>query len=123
MASVGATVDTGSFKQPIVVPGQQQLSAVPLPANVHQDLWQMMRAVTQSGGTAAGVFNGVSSPVYGKTGTADVGNQQQPNSWMVAFDPTLDVAVGCLVLNAGYGASFAGPEAATALQLIARSGG
>jgi cell division protein FtsI/penicillin-binding protein 2 len=123
MASVGATVDTGSFKQPIVVAGQSQLTATPLPASVHQDLWQLMRAVTQSGGTAAGVFNGVSSPVYGKTGTADVGNQQQPNSWMVAFDPTLNVAIGCLVLNAGYGASFAGPEAATALQLIAQSGG
>jgi Penicillin binding protein transpeptidase domain/NTF2-like N-terminal transpeptidase domain len=116
MASVAATVDTGAFKQPIVVPGQAQLAATPLPTSVHQYLWQMMRAVTQSGGTAAGVFDGVSSAVYGKTGTADVGNQQQPNSWMVAFDPTLDVAVGCLVLNAGYGASFAGPEVAAVLQ-------
>jgi Penicillin binding protein transpeptidase domain/NTF2-like N-terminal transpeptidase domain len=123
MASVGATVDTGSFKQPIVVPGQSQLSATPLPAGVHQDLWQMMRAVTQSGGTAAGVFDGVGSAVYGKTGTADVSGQGQPNSWMVAFDPTLNVAVGCLVLNAGYGASFAGPEAADLLQLLAQSGG
>jgi hypothetical protein len=123
MASVGATVDTGSFKQPIVVPGQQQLPATPLPATVHQDLWQMMMAVTQAGGTAAGVFDGVGSAVYGKTGTADVSGQGQPNSWMVAFDPTLNVAVGCLVLNAGYGASFAGPEAANLLQLLAQSGG
>jgi Penicillin binding protein transpeptidase domain/NTF2-like N-terminal transpeptidase domain len=123
MASVAATVDTGSFKQPIVVPGQPQLPATPLPGMVQQDLWQMMRAVTQAGGTAAGVFDGVSSAVYAKTGTADVSGQGQPNSWMVAFDPTLNVAIGCLVLNAGYGASFAGPEAATALQLIAQSGG
>jgi hypothetical protein len=118
MASVGATVDTGSFKQPIVVPGQPQLPATPLPASVHQDLWQLMSAVTQSGGTAAGVFDGVNSAVYAKTGTADVNGQGQPNSWMVAFDPTLNVAVGCLVLNAGYGASFAGPEAANLLQLL-----
>ena len=116
MASVAATVDTGSFRQPIVVPGQAQLGGTPLPASVHQDLWQMMRAVTQGGGTAAGVFDGVSSAVYGKTGTADVGGQGQPNSWMVAFDPTLNVAVGCLVLNAGYGASVAGPEVATVLR-------
>jgi hypothetical protein len=122
MASVGATVDTGTFRQPIVVPGQPQLAATPLPAGVRQDLWQLMRAVTQSGGTAAGVFDGVASAVYGKTGTADVGGQQQPNSWMVVFDPTLNVSIGCLVLNAGYGASFAGPEAASALQLIAQSG-
>ena len=122
MASVGATVDTGSFKQPIVVPGQSQVPGTPLPAGVHQDLWQLMRAVTQSGGTAAGVFDGVSSAVYAKTGTADVSNQGQPNSWIVAFDPTLNVAVSCLVLNAGYGASFAGPEAANLLQLLAQSG-
>jgi hypothetical protein len=118
MASVAATVDTGSFKQPIVVPGQAQLSATPLPANVRQYLWQMMRAVTQTGGTAAGVFDGVSSAVYGKTGTADVTGQGQPNSWMVVFDPTLNVAIGCLVLNAGYGADFAAPEAANVLQQL-----
>jgi hypothetical protein len=123
MASVAATVDTGSFKQPIVVPGQAQLAATPLPANVDQYLWQMMNAVTQAGGTAAGVFNGVGSAVYGKTGTADVGGQQQPNSWMVVFDPTLNVAIGCVVLDAGYGASFAGPEEATVLQTLAQSQG
>lgn len=122
MASVAATVDTGSFKQPIVVPGQPQLAGKPLPVTAHQYLWQLMRAVTQSG-TAAGVFGGVGSAVYAKTGTADVGGQQQPNSWMVAFDPTLDVAIGCVVLNAGYGASVAGPEEATALQLLTQSRG
>ncbi len=123
MASVAATVDTGSFKQPIVVPGQPQLSATPLPGNVRQDLWQMMRAVTQAGGTAAGVFDGVSSAVYGKTGTADVNGQGQPNSWMVVFDPTLNVAIGCLVLDAGYGADFAAPEAANVLQTLQQSAG
>jgi cell division protein FtsI/penicillin-binding protein 2 len=82
----------------------------------------MMRAVTQSGGTAAGVFDGVRSAVYAKTGTADVGGQSQPNSWMVAFDPTLNVAIGCVVLNAGYGAEVAGPEAATVLELLSQRG-
>jgi hypothetical protein len=118
MASVAATVDSGSFKQPIVVTGQPQLAGIPLPATVHQDLWQVMRAVTQSGGTAAGVFDGVGHPVYAKTGTADVSGQGQPNSWMVAFDPTLNVAIGCLVVNAGYGAQVAGPEVATVLEQL-----
>jgi len=116
MASVAATVDSGLFKQPIVVPGLPQLAGTPLPANVHQDLWQVMRAVTQGGGTAAGVFDSVGSAVYAKTGTADVTGQGQPNSWLVAFDPTLNVAVGCLVLNAGYGAQVAGPEVASLLK-------
>jgi uncharacterized OsmC-like protein len=39
-----------------------------------------------------------------------VGGQSQPNSWLVAFDPRKNVAVGCLVLNAGYGAHRAWPE-------------
>jgi Penicillin binding protein transpeptidase domain/NTF2-like N-terminal transpeptidase domain len=121
MASVAATVDSGSFKQPVVVQGQPQLSGTPLPATVHQYLWQLMRAVTQSG-TAAGVFGGVGSPVYAKTGTADVGGQQQPNSWLVAFDPTLNVAIGCVVLNAGYGAQVAGPEVASVLQQLTPGG-
>jgi hypothetical protein len=47
-----------------------------------------------------------------------VTGQGQPNSWMVVFDPTLNVAIGCLVLNAGYGADFAAPEAANVLQQL-----
>jgi hypothetical protein len=120
MASVAATVDTGEFKQPIFVPGIAQQAATALPANVKQGLWQMMQAVvSHSDGTAYGVFKGVKSTVYGKTGTADVsGGQQNPNSWMVVFDPTLDVAIGCVVLDAGYGASFAGPEDASVLKAL-----
>ena len=120
MASVAATVDTGDFKQPIVVPGQAQTSATPLPSNVQQDLQQLMKAVVyQSDGTAYNLFNGVNSTVYGKTGTADVGaSQQKPNSWMVVFDPTLNVAIGCVVLDAGYGASYAAPEEAKALEAL-----
>jgi cell division protein FtsI/penicillin-binding protein 2 len=125
MASVAATVDTGDFKQPIVVPGQAQVSATPLPANVKQDLWQLMQAVTtQPDGTAYNVFTGVNSTVYGKTGTADVGGgsgtaaQAKPNSWMVVFDPSLDLAIGCVALDSGYGASIAGPEEASVLKAL-----
>lgn len=107
IASVGATVDSGTFRQPILVPGTKQLTATPLPASTRDGLKQMMRAVVTSG-TAAGL--GFGPDVYAKTGTADTQGQQQPNSWIVAFDSSKDVAVACLVLNAGYGAQFAGPE-------------
>jgi len=107
MASVAATVDTGTFKQPILLAGAKQLTATPLPATTDADLHQLMQAVVTSG-TAAGL--GFGSTVYAKTGTADIQGQEQPNSWLIAFDPTKDVAVGCLVVNAGYGAQFAGPE-------------
>jgi hypothetical protein len=120
MASVAATVSAGTFKQPIVVPGAAQLTATPLPSDVQQGLWKMMHAVTQSGGTAAGVFSGVSDEVYGKTGTADVdaATTQKPNSWMVVFDPKANLAIGCVVLGAGFGASFAGPETASVLKAL-----
>jgi cell division protein FtsI/penicillin-binding protein 2 len=107
MASVAATADTGTFRQPILVPGTKQITAAPIPANVDAGLHQEMRAVVTSG-TAAG--DGFGPNVYAKTGTADIVGQQQPNSWLVAFDSSKDVAVACLVVNAGYGASVAGPE-------------
>jgi hypothetical protein len=107
MASVVATVDSGTFRQPILVPGTKQITATPLPASVDAGLQQEMRAVVTSG-TGAGL--GLGPDVYAKTGTADIVGQQQPNSWFVAFDPSKDVAVACLVVNAGYGAQFAAPE-------------
>lgn len=115
MASVAATVSTGTFKQPILLPGTKQLTATPLSASTVDQLKQMMQAVVTSG-TAAGV--GFGPGVYAKTGTADIQGQEQPNSWLVAFKPDKDVAVACLVVNAGYGAQFAGPEAKAFLDRV-----
>jgi hypothetical protein len=107
MASVVATVDNGSFEQPYLVPGTKQVTASPLPAGTDTMIKQEMRAVVTEG-TAEGL--GFGSDVYAKTGTADVSNQGQPNSWFVAFDPDQDIAIGDLVVNAGYGAQYAAPE-------------
>jgi hypothetical protein len=107
MASVAATVSYGKFRQPILLTGTKQVTAAALPSSTHAQLKQMMREVVTSG-TAAGI--GFGSTVYAKTGTADIQGQDQPNSWLIAFDPAKDIAVGCLVVNAGYGAQFAGPE-------------
>jgi len=108
MASVAATVDAGTFKQPILLTGTKQVTATALPASTDAQLKQMMQAVVTSG-TAAPI--GFGPGVYAKTGTADVQGEEQPNSWLIAFDPAQDVAVACLVLNSGYGAQVAGPEA------------
>jgi cell division protein FtsI/penicillin-binding protein 2 len=107
MASVAATVDYGTFKQPILVAGTKQVTATALSATTDTYLKEVMRAVVTYG-TAAGI--GFGPDVYAKTGTADIVGQGQPNSWLIAFDPNQDVAVAALVLNAGYGAQFAGPE-------------
>jgi len=107
MASVAATVDSGTFKQPVLLSGARQVTATALPASTDAQLKQLMQAVVTSG-TAAAI--GFGPGVYAKTGTADIQGQEQPNSWLIAFDPAQDVAVACLVVNAGYGAQFAGPE-------------
>jgi transpeptidase family protein len=107
MASVAATIDTGSFRQPYLAPRGPRVTATPLPASTDTWMHEMMRAVVTSG-TAAPI--GFGPDVYAKTGTADVDRQGQPNSWLIAFDPSQDVAVACLVVDAGYGAQYAGPE-------------
>ena len=107
MASVAATVETGTFEQPILVPGVKRVQATPLPAATDAGLKEMMREVVTSG-TAAGL--GFGPTVYAKTGTADIQNQGKPNSWLVAFDTSQDLAVACLVLDSGYGAQYAAPE-------------
>ena len=107
MASVAATVGHGSFEQPYLVPGTKQVTATPLPQTTDTYLKEMMREVVTTG-TAAGL--GFGPNVIAKTGTADIENQGKPNSWLIAYDSAQDVAVGCLVLNSGYGAQFAAPE-------------
>ncbi|HUC22477.1 MAG TPA: penicillin-binding transpeptidase domain-containing protein [Streptosporangiaceae bacterium] len=107
MASVAATIDSGSFRQPYLAAGEPRVTATPLPANTDAWLKEMMRAVVTSG-TADAI--GFGPDVYAKTGTADIDGQGQPNSWLIAFEPSADVAVACLVVDAGYGAQYAGPE-------------
>jgi hypothetical protein len=107
MASIAATIASGSFHQPYLATGGPLVTATPLPATTDAWLKEMMRAVVTSG-TAAPI--GFGPGVYAKTGTADINGQSQPNSWLIAFEPSRDVAVACLVVQAGYGAQFAGPE-------------
>jgi cell division protein FtsI/penicillin-binding protein 2 len=107
LASVAATVDAGQFRQPVLVPGTATVPAAPLPAGTDAQLRDMMRDVVTEG-PAAGL--GLGPGVYAQTGTADVPAQDEPNSWMVAFDPGRDIAVAALVVNAGYGAQAAGSE-------------
>src|SRR6185437_5142154 len=110
MASVAATVDAGQFHQPVLVPGTETVFGSPLPASTDQQLKDMMRDVVTEG-TAASI--GLGPDIYAKTGTADVQGQDEPNSWMVAFDPDKDIAIAAMVLNAGYGAQVAGSEIKT----------
>jgi hypothetical protein len=106
MASVAATVQHGSFKQPILLPGQQQAAASSsLSATTDGYLQKMMRAVVrQSYGTANPVLGGLSGTVGAKTGTAETNDGT--DGWMTAYND--NIAVSSVVLGGSSGAGTAG---------------
>jgi cell division protein FtsI/penicillin-binding protein 2 len=97
MASVAAGVSSGTWKAPRLVrsaPGPEH----PLP--VAPTLRELMRLVVTSGtGTAANVAG---PPVHGKTGTAEFGTRQPPqtHAWFVGFRG--DLALAVLVEGGGF---------------------
>lgn len=119
MCSVAATVANGSFKQPIVLPKQTQVTATPLPSNVQSELKTMMRAVISTG-TAASVGFPNNGHFYAKTGTAEVGSGAglYNNSWFVVFDEQHDIALCALAVDGGYGAAVAAPECLTVFKKL-----
>lgn len=116
MASVAATAGTGSFHQPYLVNGLTKVTANPLPGSTVSGLKAMMHSVVLNG-TAAGVFSRVSGPLYAKTGTAETDSNKdgKTNAWLVVYDPQLDIAIGTVVQDSGFGATYAGPEEAYVL--------
>ena len=63
-------------------------------------------------GTAPHRFAGLSIPVAGKTGTAEVGGPDTaPHSWFASYAPANapEIAMVVIVENAGEGASVAAP--------------
>jgi hypothetical protein len=118
MASIAATVQNGVFRQPRLVAaglidGSLAKAQSGLPSGVRSSLKSMMR-LTASSGTAAGAMRGVYGDVGAKTGSAEVGDQQQPNGWFVAYRG--DVAAGGMVLEGGHGGDSAGPIVASVLK-------
>jgi penicillin-binding protein 2 len=67
---------------------------------------------TKSIGTAPHRFAGLSIPVAGKTGTAEVGGPgTQPHSWFAAYAPAdrPEIAIAVIAENAGEGTTVAAP--------------
>jgi hypothetical protein len=118
MASVAATVATGQFKQPILVPGTPQIPATPLPPAVDSQLISLMQGVVNSSeGTAYTVFPH-NMGLGAKTGSAEAADTPTTDSWMVVFDKTHDIAFCALVLNGGMGYQAAGPAIKSALSSL-----
>lgn len=114
MASVAATVQNGTFRQPILIPGLAQPKAArSLSGTVLGQLQSMMRRTVQSG-TAQGSLGGIPGAAA-KTGTAEVNGQAKPNSWITAYAGNL--AVAAEFQAGGHGAEAAGPAAAKVLKV------
>lgn len=115
IAAIAAAADSGTWHQTHITPGTAPNSH-PLPAAVVAGLQGAMRAVVTSGtGTAA---NLPGTPVYGKTGTAEIGSGSNPptDAWFAAFRGNIAVAV--VVEDAGFGATAALPVATSFLTTV-----
>lgn len=111
VASVAATAQTGTFRQPVIVPrslisekkatAERSLS----PAAVQQ-LKSMMR-LTATSGTAARAMAGLTGDIGAKTGSAEIDGQPTTNAWFTAYRN--DMAAAAVVTQGGHGGDAAGP--------------
>ena len=113
MANVAASVDSGSLHLPRLVSGSpdDSVPAQALDPTVVSDLRSMMNAVvTNPIGTAAAA--GLPAGTYGKTGTAEFGtaNPPQTDAWFIGYQG--DLAFAVLVVGGGVGGTVAAPIAA-----------
>ncbi|MEU2568935.1 penicillin-binding transpeptidase domain-containing protein [Streptomyces althioticus] len=106
MASVTATAVSGRFHQPVLVAGTEDTTRTePLPSRVVGQLRTLLRATVTEG--TARALAPLSGEVGGKTGTAEVSDEQENNGWMVAHRD--GVAVACVVEEGVTGGGSAGP--------------
>ncbi|MEU6233020.1 penicillin-binding transpeptidase domain-containing protein [Kitasatospora sp. NPDC047058] len=114
IASITATVQSGEFKQPILVADlPQQKAARNLSPDAVGKLKAMM-AATAKDGTAKAVMNGITDNAGAKTGSAEATGIDTTNSWFTAYRGNL--AVAAEVQGGGHGADAAGPAVASLIK-------
>lgn len=119
MASVAATVETGSFHQPyLVAPSVDKRTLAKasrtMSSQTQAELKEVM-SYTASYGTAAKAMSGLSSSCGAKTGSAEVDGQKKPNGWFTAYCG--DLAASGVVQAGGHGGDTAGPIVAALLKM------
>ncbi|WP_395294658.1 penicillin-binding transpeptidase domain-containing protein [Kitasatospora hibisci] len=114
IASITATVQSGEFKQPIMVADlPQQKAARSLSPDAAGKLRAMM-AATAKDGTAKAVMAGISDNAGAKTGSAEATGIDTTNSWFTAYRGNL--ALAAEVQGGGHGADAAGPAVAAVIR-------
>jgi hypothetical protein len=119
MASVSATVKSGTFRQPYLVSpdvdGRKLAKASrTMSAGTLSQLRELM-SYTADYGTAAEAMAGVSGDAGAKTGSAEVDGQKKPNGWFTAYRG--DLAAAGVVQQGGHGGETAGPIVAALLKM------
>jgi cell division protein FtsI/penicillin-binding protein 2 len=111
MAAVAATVASGTFRQPVLLPdaGEPFTASRPLPAASAAQLRALMRAVVTEGSGAA--LRGLPGGPAAKTGTAEFGTAKPPrtHAWLIGYRG--DLAFAVLIEDGGSGGRNAGPVA------------
>ena len=110
MAAVAAAVARGRWLTPEMIQGRSASAGAPLSSGPIATIRSLMREVV-TGGTATVLASQPGLPVYGKTGTAEIGAGSPPrtDAWFVGYQG--DVAFAALVANTanGFGGSVAAP--------------
>ncbi|MEU4111170.1 penicillin-binding transpeptidase domain-containing protein [Streptomyces sp. NPDC027717] len=118
MASVAATVKTGTFHQPyLVAPSVDHRTLATAPRTMSAKTLGQLRELmnfTAAYGTAAEAMSGLGPDFGAKTGSAEVDNQKKPNGWFTAYRG--DLASAGVVQAGGHGGDTAGPIVATLLK-------
>ncbi|QUC62531.1 penicillin-binding protein [Streptomyces sp. A2-16] len=119
MASVSATVESGTFKQPYLVsPSVDHRTLATASRSLSSGTLSQLRelmAYTAGYGTAAEAMSGVTGNVGAKTGSAEVDGQKKPNGWFTAYRG--DLAAAGVVQAGGHGGDTAGPIVAALLKM------
>ncbi|WP_223206099.1 penicillin-binding transpeptidase domain-containing protein [Streptomyces xanthii] len=111
MASVAATVKSGTFHQPYLVSpdfDHRTLAKASrtMSAKTVGDLRELMH-YTAVAGTAVKPMSGLGADMGAKTGSAEVDGQKKPNGWFTAWRG--DLAAAAVVQQGGHGGDSAGP--------------
>ncbi|MFI8996100.1 penicillin-binding transpeptidase domain-containing protein [Streptomyces sp. NPDC053542] len=111
VASIAATVQSGSFHQPYIVsPDVDHRSLAKASRNMKPATASAMKylmKLTATSGTGAKAMSGLSGDIGAKTGSAEVDNQKKPNAWFTAYNG--DLAASAVVPASGHGGDNAGP--------------
>jgi cell division protein FtsI/penicillin-binding protein 2 len=116
MALVAATVQSGQFRPPVLLPDQPPADTPAIPAldgRVADTLRSLMTRTVQEG--TASALRASATPVAAKTGTAEFGTEVPPrtHAWIIGYRGELAFAV--LLEDGGAGSADAGPVAAAFL--------